>query len=140
MVVYAESSAILAWLLGESGSDAAAATLAGAEVVVASSLTVLECRKALARGAALGRLTETERRAALQLLLDASRQWTLMAMDGPVLDRASGTFPLEPVRTLDAIHLAAALAFRQELGDLTLLSRDERIRANAIALGLALAA
>jgi len=140
VVVYAESSAILAWLLGESGSDAAAATLAGAEVVVASSLTVLECRKALARGAALGRLTETERRAALQLLLDASRQWTLMAMDGPVLDRASGTFPLEPVRTLDAIHLAAALAFRQELGDLTLLSRDERIRANAIALGLALAA
>jgi len=140
VVVYAESSAILAWLLGEPGSDAAAAVLTGAEHVVASTLTELECRRALARGVAMGRLTDMERRAALQLLQDAARQWTLMAMDGPILDRAGRAFPVEPVRTLDAIHLAAALAFRQELGDLTLLSRDERIRANAAELGLLLAA
>ena len=140
MVVYAESSAVLAWLLGEPGSDAAAAALAGADNVVASSLTELECRRALARGAAAGRLTDMERRAALQLLQDAVRQWTVMAMDGPVLERAGRAFPIEPVRTLDAIHLAAALAFRDELGDVTLLSHDERIRANAVELGLVLAA
>ena len=140
MVVYAESSAVLAWLLGEPGSDAAAAALAGADNVVASSLTELECRRALTRGAAAGRLTDMERRAALQLLQDAVRQWTVMAMDGPVLERAGCAFPIEPVRTLDAIHLAAALAFRDELGDVTLLSHDERIRANAAELGLVLAA
>lgn len=140
MIVYAETSAVLAWLLGEPGSKAVAAALAGADHVVASSLTELECRRALARGAAAGRLTDTERRAALQLLQDAVRQWTVMAMDGPVLDRAGRPFPVEPVRTLDAIHLAAALAFRAELGDVTLLSHDERIRANAAGLGLVLVA
>ena len=140
MIVYAESSAILAWLLGESGADAVAEVLAGAEHVVSSTLTELECRRALARGVAAGRLTETERRAALQLLQDAVRQWTVMAMDGPILDRAGRSFPVEPVRTLDAIHLAAALAFRDELGDVSLLSNDERIRANAAGLGLVLAA
>jgi uncharacterized protein with PIN domain len=136
VIVYAESSAVLAWLLGEPGSDAAEAALAGAEHVVASSLTELECRRALARGAAAGRLTDTERRAALQLLQDAARQWAVMAMDGPVLERAGRAFPVEPVRTLDAIHLATALAFRDELGEMTLLTHDERIRANAAGLGL----
>ena len=140
MIVYADSSAVLAWLLGEPGSDAAIAALADAELVVASTLTELECRRALARGVALGRLTETERRAALQLLQDAVRQWTLMAMDGPILDRAGRAYPVEPVHTLDAIHLAAALAFRDALGEVAVLSTDERIRANAAELGLGLAA
>ena len=140
VVVYAESSAVLAWLLGEPGSEAVAAALAGAEQVVSSTLTALECRRALARGVAVGRLTDTERRAALQLLQDAARQWTVMAMDGPILERAGRAFPVEPVRTLDAIHLAVALAFHDELGDVTLLSHDERIRANATGLGLVLAA
>ena len=140
MVVYAESSAILAWLLGESGADAVAEVLAGAEHVVASTLTELECRRALSRGVVAGTITETEHRAALQLLQDAARHWTLMAMDGPILDRAGRSFPVEPVRTLDALHLAAALAFRDALGDVTLVSNDERIRANAAALGLTLAA
>lgn len=140
VVVYAESSAVLAWLLGEPGSEAVAAALAGAEQVVSSTLTALECRRALARGVVAGKLTEMERRAALQVLDDATRQWTVMAMDGPILDRAGRPFPREPVRTLDAIHLSAALAFRDELGDLTLLTQDERIRSNAGPLGLALAA
>lgn len=78
MIVYAESSAVLAWLLG----------------------------------------------------------WALMEMTGPALERARVAFPSEPVRTLDAIHLAAAAEFRQALGPLTMLSLDERIRANAPALGL----
>lgn len=140
MVVYAESSAVLAWLLGEPDADAVAATLAAADHVVTSTLTALECRRALARGVVTGRLGDTDRRAALQLLDDAGRQWTVMAMDGTVLERAGRPFPVEPARTLDAIHLAAALSFHQELGDLVLLSHDERIRANATALGLSLAA
>ena len=56
-----------------------------------------------------------------------------------VLDRASRTFPVEPVGTLDAIHLATALEFHAALGSLTMLSLDERIRANAAALGMEVA-
>jgi predicted DNA-binding protein (UPF0278 family) len=47
------------------------------------------------------------------------------------------TFPREPVRTLDAIHLATALLHAAEIGALVVLSIDQRVRANADALGLA---
>jgi predicted nucleic acid-binding protein len=43
---------------------------------------------------------------------------------------------LEPVRTLDAIHLATAAIFHESLGGLQVLSFDERIRANAQQVGL----
>jgi predicted nucleic acid-binding protein len=50
--------------------------------------------------------------------------------------RARSSFPVEPVRTLDAIHLATAAVFHESLGGLQVLSFDERIRANAQQLGL----
>ncbi|MBI3795873.1 MAG: hypothetical protein HY268_02755 [Deltaproteobacteria bacterium] len=43
--------------------------------------------------------------------------------------------PLEPVRTLDAIHLASALFLRESFPDLLILSTDERVRHNALPLG-----
>ena len=53
-----------------------------------------------------------------------------------VLVRARAAVPSEPIRTLDALHLATALIFREALGDLRMLSFDERIRDNAHALGI----
>ena len=136
MIVYAESSAVLAWLLGEQPAAAVRRLLAGAERVVASTLTPLECSRALARAVAAGQLPEADAGAASRLLAHASPGWALLEMTGPALERARQPFPAEPVRTLDAIHLASALEFRNALGQLTLLSLDERIRANATALGL----
>jgi uncharacterized protein with PIN domain len=139
VIAYAESSAVLAWLLGERAANTVRRLLADAERVVASTLTPLECARALARGAATGQLPPSEARAAERLLEDASRGWALLEMAGTALERARQPFPAEPVRTLDAIHLAAALEFQDALGHVTLLSLDERIRANAAALGLAAA-
>jgi|GEM_PF-7089546 len=55
-----------------------------------------------------------------------------------VLARAQLDFPLEPVRSLDAIHLAAALWWRDQLsvtGDVLIFaSTDDLLRANAAAL------
>jgi len=56
-----------------------------------------------------------------------------------VARRAQEAFPREPVRTLDAIHLASAVLLRQSFPDLVVVSRDERVRANAAELGLDLA-
>ncbi len=139
MIVYAESSAVLAWLLGERPADAVRRLLSDAERVVASTLSLLECRRALARGVATGQLSEADAGAASRLLAHATSGWALLEMTGPALERAHQPFPVEPVRTLDAIHLAAALEFRTALGPLTVLSLDDRIRANASALGLGLA-
>ncbi|MFN7967352.1 MAG: hypothetical protein U0V87_16885 [Acidobacteriota bacterium] len=62
--------------------------------------------------------------------------WIVMTITEDVLSRAARGFPIEPVRTLDALHLATALAFTAVFPDLEILSLDRRITDNARALGL----
>ena len=57
-------------------------------------------------------------------------------MTPAVLQRASEPFPVEPVRSLDAIHLAT-LAIAG--AGITVLSNDYRVNHNAHALGYTLA-
>ncbi|MGH2373630.1 MAG: PIN domain-containing protein [bacterium] len=136
MNLYAESSAVLVWLLGQPGSDAARTALSEAELVVASDLTLLECDRALIRGQTVGEITETaaaDRRAVLHA---AATNWHLLRIGGEIVDRARRPFPAEPIRTLDALHLASALAARAAVPGLALLSLDERIRKAAAHLGL----
>lgn len=139
MIAYAESSAVLNWLLGEPGEEAVRLVLADAERVVASTLTKVECARALARGVATERLGPADELAALQLLDMASASWVTLEMMGRVLDRARARFPHEPLRTLDALHLATAVMFHEAHGSLTMVSLDDRIRENAAALGLSVA-
>ncbi len=136
MIVYAESSAVLAWILGEPPAASVRKTLAGAERVATSALTATECGRALARGRRERRLSEAEHLAALRLLDVAERNWDVYALSDRVLARARQEFPVEPVRTLDGLHLATALLVREALGRVALLSFDDRIRANAEELGL----
>jgi hypothetical protein len=103
--------------------------------VATSDLTLIECNRALVRGIVTGRLPEagaTDRRALLARVAD---HWTVLALDAEIAHRARQPFPVEPVRTLEAIHLAAALEARAMLPDLRVLSLDDRVRANARALG-----
>ena len=58
MNLYAESSAVLAWLLDESTGTFVRQALSKAELVVASDLTIIECDRVLHRAATLGDLTE----------------------------------------------------------------------------------
>lgn len=134
--VYAETSALLAWLLGEPNAPEAAGTLDRADSVVSSVLTFTEARRGLLRAEQLGRLSANERSQLLARLETLHPQWMLMEVTREVCDRASETFPHEPVRTLDALHLATALAFRRAFPDLRLLSFEQRVRENASALGI----
>ncbi len=136
MIAYAESSAVLPWLLGESRGEEVRRALAHAERVVSSALTQVECARTLARGVASGRVGRGDELAALRLLDEAAATWAVLEISGRVLAGARGTFPVEPVRTLDAVHLATAMVFREAIADLTMVSLDDRIRANAEALGL----
>jgi predicted nucleic acid-binding protein len=113
--------------------------LADAERVVASTVTRVECARALARGVITERLGPADELAALQLLDIVSTSWVTLDMTGRVLDRARARFPHEPVRTLDALHLATALMFQEAHGVLTMVSLDDRIRENASRLGLSVA-
>ena len=135
MIVYAESSAVLAWLFGESRGAAVRATLAAAEVVLASDLTALECQRVLVRASAVARLSEANASALRGRLARAAASWMLLRIDDDALERAGRPFPHEPVRTLDALHLGTALAARAAVPDVQLLSLDDRVRQNGAALG-----
>ena len=134
---YAESSAILAWLLGERAGDDTRQLLATAPLVVTSDLTLIECDRVLQRGQARGVLSQSLVARTREMLGAVAEHWTIFAIDREVVDRARRSFPREPVRTADAIHLATALAARNLVTELALLSLDERIRDNAAALGIA---
>lgn len=136
MRLYAESSAVLAWLLDEEAGESVRPVLAAAEIVVASELTALETARVLVRATALGYLTDGDAAAAREHLMRVVDHWMVHRLTPPVLDRAGRAFPVEPVRTLDALHLASALAAREAVPGLVVLSLDERVRANATALGL----
>lgn len=136
MIVYAESSAVLAWLLGEPTARTVRAILSGADRVVASTLTGVECARGLARARATGRLSGRDELAALRLLDLAESSWDVHDLSDRVLNRARGRFPAEPVQTVDALHLATAALFQEALGRVALLSLDERIAANAAGMGL----
>jgi predicted nucleic acid-binding protein len=139
VILYAESSAVLAWLLGEVGEKAVRSALTAAELVVASDLTPVECSRVLVRAQEAGHLT-AGRAADLEALLSrAAAHWTLFAVGGAVLERARRPFPVEPLRTLDALHLATALVARSAVPGIRLLSLDERVRRNGQRLGFELA-
>ena len=70
------------------------------------------------------------------ILYQTVQAWDLMEITPEVRSRAAMPFPLEPVRSLDAIHLATALEFLKSFPDLQILSRDQRIIANLEPLGL----
>lgn len=137
-VVYAESSAVLAWLLGEPRQKAVIASLAGADRVVTSALTAIECGRGLVRARDAGRASAAEELAALRLLDNAVASWNVMDVSDRVATFARAAFPREPVRTHDAVHLATALVFHEAIGSVQMLSLDERVRGNAAALGMGL--
>jgi len=135
-VVYVESSAVLSWLLGESGHQALLEELSGADRIVTSVITPIECSRALARARATNRLKPAEELAGLRLLDEAAATWNVMDISDRVSARVKGSFPNEPVRTLDALHLATAAVFADALGSVRVLSLDDRVRENALAMGM----
>jgi predicted nucleic acid-binding protein len=136
--LYAESSAVLAWLLDEDAAETVLGLLTAEELIIASDLTLVECDRALQRAVALKELTEADaadRRAHLAMV---SSHWTLLRIGAEVVERARQSFPGLPIRTLDAIHLASLLVARSAVPGLTLLSLDSRVRDSAAQLGIEL--
>jgi uncharacterized protein with PIN domain len=137
VTLYAETSAVLAWLFGEPGGKRVKERIDAADQVVSSVLTPLEAGRAISRAESLALVTAADAARLRGLLARTTRQWPLLEMDAAVRQRASQAFPVEPARTLDAIHLASALEALALHPDLQVLSLDERIAANLEPLGLA---
>jgi predicted nucleic acid-binding protein len=130
-----ESSALVAALL-EHDTTALKAAAPGTRYVT-SALTLAEAGRAIIRARAAGRLTAAEEVAAVQALRTFERRCFVLDVDKAVLARVRRPFPLEPIRTLDAVHLATAELLGEPPQLVTIVSRDARVRDNAKALGYA---
>jgi len=135
VILYAESSAVLAWLLDEERGEAARRALGSAETVLASRLTLFECTRALRRAGESGLLPRGRVDHARALLAGAAARWDLAEVAPEVLAEADREFPREPVRGADALHLGTALFLRPRVPALAVLSLDDRVRGNARLLG-----
>lgn len=135
MNLYAESSAVLAWLLDEPRAREVLGVLSEADEVIASDLTLVECDRALRRAVVLEELTEADAADRRAHLAGVSARWHVLRVAADVVERARQSFPGEPIRTLDAIHLASALMARSAIPGVQLLSLDERVRKSGKGLG-----
>jgi uncharacterized protein len=131
--VYVDSSVVLRRVLGQPGALREWSKLTG---VVASLLVEVECLRTLDRFRIAGRATDAQmaawRDATFRLLESAD----VVEPTRPVLARASHPFPTA-LGTLDAIHLATALLWRERTGtELTLATHDDVLAMASRACGL----
>jgi len=130
---------VLAWLLGQAERDTVRAAIAEAEEVVTSDLTLVECDRALIRVQATLELPPSEVARRRQMFEAAAAHWALLRISPAIVERARKPFPGDPIRSLDALHLASALAAKDASDDIAVLSLDRRVRRSARALGLEVA-
>jgi uncharacterized protein len=130
---YIESSALVAALL-EHDAEALKSLRAKARQVT-SALTLAEAARAIVRARIGERLTPDAERAAVRALRRFERRCYVVAVTDDVLARVRRPFPVEPVRTLDAVHIATAESLGEPPQLMTIVTRDHRVRENAKALG-----
>jgi predicted nucleic acid-binding protein len=123
---YLDSSALIKLVVHEAESDALRRFLRAWPSRVSSALAAVEVPRAVRRLS-----TDARAQGLAQRVLAAT---TLLGVDETILAAAAA---LEPVtlRSLDAIHLASALALGSELGGL--VTYDERLAGAARAAGVA---
>jgi predicted nucleic acid-binding protein len=134
---YIESSALVAAILERDAEALAEIREIGQRAT--SALTLAETIRALIRARVAGRITPREERAALRDFQWFVRACLVISISDQILERAGRPFPGEPVRTLDAIHLATLESLGEAPQLVTVVTRDDRIARNARALGYAVA-
>jgi predicted nucleic acid-binding protein len=135
-VRYVESSALVAALLERDAETLK--SLRARTRRVTSALTLAETARAIVRARASGRLTAEQERGAVRGLRRFERRCHIVAITDDVLGRVRRPFPVEPVRTLDAVHLATVELLGEPPALVTVVTRDGRVRENAKALGYAI--
>lgn len=127
MIAYLDTSALLRIVLREPG---ALDDLRSYDALVSSELIAVESARTIDRLRAQGSLTTEEAAARVRAVNDWLEAIDLVLLRPPVLSRASEPMPM-PLGTLDALHLATALIWRDRMGPLPMMVTHDT------ALGLA---
>ena len=135
-VLYLETSALLSWLFNESDALKIIERVNRTDLIVTSVLIRVETVRAINRALNENLITEDQHKNLIRNFEDQLKSWFTMSIDDAVLDGASKGFPVEPERSLDAIHLATALEYKKLYPELKILSLDNRIIRNAEVMGM----
>ena len=138
--LYLETSYVLAWLFGETHSQKYNREVDAASAVATSVLTTMEVERGLLRALAQGRINIAENIKLLGMFRSVASGWLFIEISKTIREQVGNSFPIEPIRTLDAIHLATATMLLAAYPDLKILTLDQRVSANAKAMGLDLLA
>jgi predicted nucleic acid-binding protein len=132
VIAYIDTSALLRIVLREAG---ALEDLRAYDSLVASELIAVESARTIDRLRIQGSLTAAEAAERLRAVNDWLEAVDLVLLRPAVLSRASEPMPL-PIGTLDAIHLATALIWRDRMGPLPeVATHDTTLGAAARAFG-----
>ena len=121
MTAYIDTSALLRLVLRESG---ALDDLRSYDALVSSELIAVESARTIDRLRLQGALTIEEAAARQRAVTEWLEAIDLVLLRPPVLSRASEPLPI-PLGTLDAIHLATALIWRERMGALPTLATHD---------------
>jgi len=127
VTAYVDTSALLRLVLQEPG---ALDDLRSYDALVSSELVAVESARTIDRLRLQGSLTVEEAATRLRAITDWLEAIDLVLLRPLVLSRASQPLPT-PLGTLDAIHLATALIWRERMGALPTIATHDS------ALGLA---
>ncbi len=133
MVACLDSSALLRYLLlGDAGLRHAI----GFPRLASSELLEIECRRTISRCRLQNELDDRALVEALDRLGKTLEMVDLVELDGAIKRRAMESFPVV-VKTLDALHLATALALAEREGEtgVQLFSYDRAMNLCARAMG-----
>lgn len=134
---YVESSALLAWLFNEENSKSIIKILNDNTVQLCTSrITFIECERTIIRAETLKNITSAEAKKLQGWLAIFESEWQILEIGEDVYNGTKVRFPVEPVRTLDAIHLSTALQFHAIYEAISVLTFDQRIIDNLEPLGI----
>jgi predicted nucleic acid-binding protein len=132
MIAYLDTSALLRIVLRESG---ALDDLRSYEALVSSELIAVESARTIDRLRTQGSLTSREAAERMSAISEWLEAIDLVLLRPPVLSRASEPMPM-PMGTLDAIHLATALTWRDRMAPLPqMATHDTALGAAARSFG-----
>ncbi len=117
MIVYLDASALLKRYIAEAGSAEVGELIARADAVATALITRAEVAAALARAARLGMLTHEQARAVLGVFRAQWPDLIRLQLTETIIARADIQAWDRNLRSSGALHLAAALAWQEMLGE-----------------------
>lgn len=129
MILYLDTSALVKLYAEETGTEEVRRAVGDAELVAVAEIGYVEARSALARKEREGAFSTKEHDEAVgQLERDFREVYQSRRLTGEIVARAGSFTRKHALRAYDAVHLATAMALREEAAEVSGAGEDEEYR------------